>query len=351
MSFKLNPLFSDNLVFAKGRPVRVFGEGDCDVTVSFLGETKTVSCENGKFLCELSVPTEYGGPYELKVTAEGRDYIFSNVYVGEVFIAAGQSNFQFKVWQSKTEKDKVFPNDKLRFFMLERIEKKENEDKENKEYAEGEATETIFPEDGWVLHKKENLGQWTLLGTRIAELIAERKDCVCGIIGCYQGASVIESWLPKELCNLPPYDIPVENKGAYGHATYPCLNWNTDGRLYEFMWSKLLPFSVNSFIWYQGESDAHGRETLVYDIAFKNMVERYREDMLYPDMPVVIVQLPDFNSRNDVFWKNMQEAQKRCEDIIDNCICVESTDLCEHDDIHPPTKIHLAKRIVDKLGY
>ena len=43
MSFKLNPLFSENTVFAKGRPVRVFGEGDCEVTVSFLGETKTVS--------------------------------------------------------------------------------------------------------------------------------------------------------------------------------------------------------------------------------------------------------------------------------------------------------------------
>ena len=60
MSLKLNPLFSDNMVLACGRPVRVFGEGDCEVTVRFLGEEKTVKCENGKFLCELSAPTEYG---------------------------------------------------------------------------------------------------------------------------------------------------------------------------------------------------------------------------------------------------------------------------------------------------
>ena len=351
MSFKLNPLFSDNTVFAKGRPARVFGEGDCDVTVSFLGETKTVSCESGKFLCELSVPTEYGGPYELKVTAEGKDYIFSNVYVGEVFIAAGQSNMQFKVWQSVTEKDKVFPNEKLRFFMLERIEKAENEDKENKEYAEGEATETITPEDGWVLHTKENLGQWSLLATRIAEFIAERKGCVCGIIGCYQGASVIEAWLPKELCNIPPYDIPLEDKRPYGHTTYPCLNWNGDGMLYDFMWSKLLPYSVNSFVWYQGEGDAWNREALVYDIEFKNMVERYRKDIMYEDMPVIIVQITDHHHRKDIHWKNLQAAQKRCEEIIDNCICVESNDVCEHNDAHPPTKIHLARKIADALGY
>ncbi len=351
MSFKLNPLFSDNMVLAKDRPVRVFGEGDCEVTVSFLGETKTVKCENGKFLCELSAQTEYGGPYELAVSAEGKDYIFKNVYVGEVVILGGQSNLQFKVWQSATEKNKVFPNNKLRFFMLERPEKADNEHKELKEAAEGEATETIFPEDGWVLHTRENLGQWSLLGTRIAEFIVQRRGCVVGLIGCYQGASAIEGWLPKELCDIEPYIIPVDDKRRYNHVLFPCCTWNANGFLYEYMWSKLLPYSVNNMVWYQGEADSVGREALVYDIEMKNLINRYREDIMYPEMPFIVIQITDLDVRQDEDWKNLQESQLRIPSLVENCVCVTSSDVCEHDDVHPPTKIYLAMKVVDALGY
>ncbi len=352
MSFNLNPLFSDNMVLAKDRPVRVFGEGDCEVTASFLGETKTVKCEDGKFLCELSAPTEYGGPYELTVSAEGNTFAFKNVYVGEVVILGGQSNLQFKVYQSATEKKKVHPNDKLRFFMLERPEKADNEHKELKEDAEGEETETIFPEDGWVLHKRDNLGQWSLLGTRIAEFIVQRRGCVVGLIGCYQGASAVESWLPKELNNIPPYDnIPIESKRAYNHVKFPCCTWNGDGFLYDYMWSKLLPYSVNNMVWYQGEADSIGPEATLYDHEMKELINRYREDIKFPEMPFIVIQITDLDLRQDEDWKNLQAAQMRIPDLVDNCVCVTSSDVCEHDDVHPPTKIYLAMKVVDALGY
>ncbi len=348
MSFKLNPLFSDNMVFAKDRPIRVFGEGDCEVTVGFLGSSKTVKSERGKFLCELPAVNEYGGPYTLTVSAEGKDYIFNNIYVGEVLILGGQSNLQFKVWQSSTEKGSVKPNEKLRFFMLERPEKEYNGDAGG---AEGSQIETIFPEDGWVLHTEDNLNQWSLLGTRMAEFIAERRGCVVGLIGCYQGASAIEGWLPEELCDLPPYDIPIETKRPFNHLMMPCKTWNANGFLYNYMWSKLIPYSINHLIWYQGESDYGGPESEVYDYELKALIKRYREDMLYPDMSFVIIQITDLDEIKDIGWKNVQAAQMRAAETTENCICVTSSDVCEHDDIHPPTKIHLAKKVVDALGY
>ena len=45
---KLDPLFCDNMIFAENKPIRVFGEGEGDVTVSFNGSAKTVRSKDGR---------------------------------------------------------------------------------------------------------------------------------------------------------------------------------------------------------------------------------------------------------------------------------------------------------------
>ena len=45
-------LFLDGMVLQGGKPIRIFGESEGDVTVTFDGETKSVFPKNGKWLVE-----------------------------------------------------------------------------------------------------------------------------------------------------------------------------------------------------------------------------------------------------------------------------------------------------------
>ena len=93
---KLAELFTDNMVLAANKPLRVFGDGVGDVTINFLGKTYTSKCYYGKWEVELD-PAPYGGPYQMEVILNGNSTILKNVYVGEVILLAGQSNIEWQV--------------------------------------------------------------------------------------------------------------------------------------------------------------------------------------------------------------------------------------------------------------
>lgn len=328
---KLNPIFSDHMVFAAGKPVRIFGTGRGKVSVSLCGNSADCISNDNDWLLEL--PTmEYGGPYEMTVTLNGEKTVFSDIYIGEVILLAGQSNQQFKVRESHKEGHLVTKNNTMRFFMLQRIEDAED----------------IHPEDGWVTGDSD-ISSWPLLGSFMALEIAKRRGVAVGLIGCYQGASVIESWLPEEVSERPEFRLPVEVKG--NDHTYPDFTaWNVNGRLYGFMFKKIVPYSVSNVIWYQGESDASVAEAAIYDKELAELIKCWREDLRDPALHFTVVQIADYHL-NRPGWKEIQEAQLRVPGLVTNTVTVISKDICESDDIHPQSKRALAHRIVDSLEY
>ena len=96
---KLASLFCDHAVVQRGIPVPVWGWGKPLVRVKArLGrnEAESMAGVDGKFLIRLS-PMPAGGPYDLEVTAEdgGGTVVARDVWVGEVWLASGQSNMDF----------------------------------------------------------------------------------------------------------------------------------------------------------------------------------------------------------------------------------------------------------------
>ena len=328
---KLNPIFTDNMVLAANKPIRVFGEGNGKVTVNFCGITAETESKNGHWLCELPAQ-DFGGPYEMKIDLDGNAVTLKDIHIGVVLLLAGQSNNQFKVRDSHKEGHLVKKNDKKRFFMLLRIEDQED----------------IHPEDGWVKGDGD-ISSWPLLGSFAADAIAEQKDVAVGLIGCYQGASVIEAWLPEEICDRPEFAVPTEQK-THSHINPDYAAWNVNGRLYDFMFKKIVPFSVSDVIWYQGESDTTVAEAAVYDKEVAALVTRWREDLLDPELHFTVVQIADLRTQTDNWWA-LQEAQLRVPELVPFCNTVISKDVCEDDDIHPQSKRALALRIVDSLDY
>ena len=315
---ELATIFSEHTVFQAHKPILVYGTGRGDAEVTFDGETKKL-CSDSDFWC-ISFPShEYGGPYGLKVCLNGKTQIYNDIYVGEVLLLAGQSNIAFRLGNSTYPKEKYEDNPLLRYYTSRRFDK-----------------EDVFTqEDGWVLCNKQNAENFSALGYHLGMELSGKKGIAVGLIACYYGSSVIDRfYLPKE----EKYDSP------YVHGKH-----NEYGTLYNVRQQSIVPFSVGRVIWYQGESNTGSGEWKNYTSLLSELIKCWRRDFKDEGLPFTVIQISNFDKRKDDGWKGIQLAQERIAEVTDNVTIVKSCDVCESFDIHPPTKINLARRIIDTL--
>ena len=325
---KLNAIFSDNAVFAEGKPVRIFGEGDGTATVIFCGKEKTVKSHGGKWMAELP-PMTPGGPYELTAVLNGETVTLHNIYVGKTYLLIGQSNAEFRLCESNTDKSEYKTDGLLRNFFVRRP------------WIENDVLEQT-----WATAEEDKVGCWSALGYLVGKKIREERGGAVGVVSCFQGASIIESWLPNEKAER--FSLPVED--LHIDHTYPeYVMWNKNGVIYEKMLSQVLPFPFTGVIWYQGESDTTVAEAKIYKDELECLIGTVRKEDKDEKLPFVIVQIADFDLRRDDGWRGVQDAQEKAAEEIAECYLAVCRDVCESNEIHPPTKSKLAERIAEFL--
>ena len=239
---------------------------------------------------------------------------------------------QFKLSSSLTPEEKYESIDMMRLFSTDRIEK----------------ADRFTPNDGWVKCKKEEAGYWSAIGYLVSRELCKEKGIAVGAIVCYQGASVIESWVPEGTYEKMGIELKPEEKHQ-DHYIKEFSEWNGDGVLYSFGFSQIAPFSLSAVVWYQGESDTTVQEASVYKTELKEMINIWRTDLKNDSLPFVVVQIADFNPRDDEGWHGIQKAQAEIENELEFVKTVISKDVSEKDDIHPPTKDILSLRIAKAL--
>lgn len=319
------------MVFPTGKALRVYGTGEGLVTVTLADAVGTAMAQNGAFCVELP-PLSYGGPYELTATDDVGTQVLTDVYVGEVYLCAGQSNMQFKVQEAAIPPETYCDNPRLRLFSTDRLE----------------SSDRYVAQDGWVPCERENAADWSALAYLIGNEITARRDVAVGVVACYQGASVIESWVPKGTFEKIGIRIPIEEK-SLDHTYGPYALWRGDGALYEFAFSQVIPFAFSGVVWYQGESDDSPAEGRVYAAELTELIRVWRADLRDESLPFVVVQIADCDERAGEGWKMVQAAQMQVGETVPYVTTVVSADVCETDDIHPKTKDKLARRIADAL--
>jgi sialate O-acetylesterase len=115
------------------------------------------------------------------------------------------------------------------------------------------------------------------------------------------------------------------------------------------MLSPLFPYSLSGVIWYQGESDTTVAEAKIYKDELECLIDTVRKEDKDEKLPFVIVQIADFDLRRDDGWYGVQAAQAKAAAEIPDCALAVCRDVCESNEIHPPTKSKLAERIADNL--
>src|SRR5690606_6214739 len=94
-----SPLFQDHAVLQRDKPVPVWGRADAGekVTVTFAGQTKTTTAgADGRWSVTLDPLSVNAQPATLTIAGKNTVTI-SDVLVGEVWLASGQSNMEWSV--------------------------------------------------------------------------------------------------------------------------------------------------------------------------------------------------------------------------------------------------------------
>lgn len=326
---KLASIFRDNMVFQAEKPVRFFGTGSGEVSITLKGNTYTQCFSEDSWIMELPAQP-YGGVFDISVRLQDEVVLLRNIAFGDVFLCAGQSNMQFTI-REESGAATVKTDEKIRYFSSDRME--EHDD--------------VKTADGWLLCKENEVNGWSALGTHIAEGYRKKKDVYVGLVGCFQGASVIRSWMPKSELTENVY-LSLEERHSDNRAQ-SFSKWNGDSCLYNFTFLPLVPFAFKAVIWYQGESNTTVAEGKVYTQLLAGLIKSWREDLKDLELPFVIVEICDYDPRNDDGWRAIQQCQQEVAKVIKNVKTVTSKDVCEHFEIHPANKEKLAEKIVDVL--
>ena len=146
------------------------------------------------------------------------------------------------------------------------------------------------------------------------------------------------SWkykIGKNLNETKQYQSRLENLKTIGSGLY-------NGMIYP-----LRDYKVAGAIWYQGESNTERPKE--YASLLTSLIADWRESWNAPDMPFLLVQLPNFMKKSkepsQSGWAGVREAQLSVAREVPNTALAVTYDIGEWNDIHPLNKKDIARRL------
>ncbi len=368
-----SPLFQDHAVLQRGKPVPVWGRADAGetVSVSFAGQTKsTTAGADGRWSVTLDPLAVNAEPATL--TIAGKNTVtFSDVLVGEVWLASGQSNME---WSVDNANDSDMTRRTARFPLIREIKVKR---------TVADAPAETF-EGAWRVASPETVGAFSVVAYSFARDVHLALDGVpVGIVNSTWGGTPVESWMsPATLASDPAFagvaerwsrvlaEYPAKKaehdaamtawrtekaaaeaagerftKSAPRGPTGPGSPWTPSG-LHNGMIAPLQPFALRGAIWYQGESNAD--RAAEYHGLFSAMIRGWRGEFGQGDFPFFWVQLAAFRASGPeaTDWADLREAQARTLELpaTGQAIAIDAP-ASDFGDIHPRDKATIGRRL------
>lgn len=295
---QLPSYYMDNMVFQRDQPIVVKGNVSSTesnpIDVSKLSATLTQGktsesvkakvAKNGSFTCTLSAQKASLNPYSLQVQYAGKTVLkLAKVYVGDVFVAAGQSNMELNYVQyyenatynfgngliTTGDLPKPLVDDNVKFVIA-------NHDVEDTDFPLSAVNQSA---DAWLTADSTNSLHLSYLAQQFAmQLRAKHPNVPIGIIQTAWGGT--------------PIRRHVQGGDIYANHIAP-----------------LKGFHVAGVLWYQGCSDANNYGTaLQYESQMTTLINQYRNVFGRKDLPFLYVQLARWP--NYQYTQNVREAQR-----------------------------------------
>ena len=198
-AFSVDNYWTDHAVVQRDKPVRILGNAQSGQTVQlqFAGRSvTTIAANDGRWKVELP-PMKAGGPYTLLITRPFR-LEFTDILVGDVWIASGQSNMQYHLDDGE-ERFYKHPHgpETIRKAADHGLRVRYSTPVVN---VTGPCTD-FAQGDGWQVGVgHEALGRFSALAYFYGKNLREALDhkVPVGVIDASWGGTMIEPWIPLE---------------------------------------------------------------------------------------------------------------------------------------------------------
>ncbi len=351
----LRPVYAPGMVVQRYRPIYISGTADAGrpVTVT-LGSDRatTVTPLSGRWEVTLPPRAEATG---LTLTVEAPDTVItlSDVAVGEVWIASGQSNMEFRLRQAAEGAEAIASasDPLLRFFTMHPSPATDSRTWTDEELARVDSLDYFTIPARWEGASPETVADVSAIAYFFGRQLRDSLRVPVGIIGNAVGGSPAESWIdlttleqtePAALLNWRGNDYiqpwcqgraRLNSPGNHRHPYEPSY-------LYSAAIRPLEGLPVAGVIWYQGESNAHNIE--VHERMFPRLVDSWRRAFRSPDMPFLTVQLSSIARPS---WPLFRDSQRRLADRLPGVWMAVSSDLGDSLDVHPRRKAPVGDRL------
>ena len=380
-SFCVAPMFSDHMVLQRDKEAVIWGWGPEDekVCVSLAETTAETTVKENQWKLTLG-PLAAGGPYTMEVVCGAERIVFQDVMIGEVWFAGGQSNMELEL-QNCDDAAKELENanyDGIRFYNVIKT---------------GVITDVILEQQKssqWRVCRSEQVKDVSAVAYFCARKLHQELGVAIGVIDCYIGGTSATCWMDEETLMSTPetrayveaYDERIGDKTdeqyAEEMAEYnrqwqewddgvqaerkknPAVTWEylnehvgicpwpqpagrtsnfRPGNPYRAMMTRVIPYTIRGFWYYQGEEDSYNAEN--YGVLMKCLIELWRRKWQDENMPFILNQLPMYIAKgeeDDKSWAVLREQQRLTAQNIPNTYMNVLIDCGEFDNIHPTDK-------------
>lgn len=377
-------LFGDHMVIQRDQPIRIWGWAD-------EGESVTIQLGQQTIQAIASSPAANGSRWEAELppmeansnpqtlTIQGNNSIeINDVLIGEVWLCSGQSNMEWTVASSENAKQEIANANHplIRHIKVPREKSMQPlDDFDGKDF------------DGkWDVCNPTTAGRFTACGYFMARHLQAELNVPIGLVNSSWGGTRVEPWTPPvgfgRVATLGDIHQSVIQRSvgsdlyrqtlsnhlaatrawlesakmsmtsgqrvgpspAFPAELMPFQSHQDPTMLYNAMIHPIVGFSIRGAIWYQGESNHN--EGMLYTEKKKALIGGWRELWKQGDFPFYFVQIAPFQYGNESdhilpeFW----EAQAAVEEIA-NTEMIVINDIATLDNIHPPNKQDVGKRL------
>lgn len=359
-SLMLPGVIGDNMVLQRGQPVPIWGWAapGRQVRIEFAGQARTATAQSdGRWEVRLDSLAASALPDTMTITAGGRAAllagspdsrrVLTNILVGEVWLASGQSNMEKPIGAQRGQLP-VFNHEQelagsdypqIRLFKVTK--------------TVAATPQTAVTNSGWVLchsNSHETI-KFSAAAYFFGREIHRELKVPVGLIESSWGGTRIEPWTPPVGFSLA--------KGLKGEVNLPDASTKFDNRtptaLFNGMIAPLVPFAIRGALWYQGEGNCVGdTNRLAYADKMEALILGWRRVWREGTFPFYYVQLAPYRyygatpqPRVNVpdALPQLWQAQTRALRIRNTGMAV-TTDLVDDlGDIHPRNKQDVGKRL------
>ena len=333
--------FGSGMTLQRDAPIPVWGTASPNerIVVSFGGkEAETQTGSDGNW-CVYLPP--FGASDEPRELAIGTSARFSDVVVGDVYLAGGQSNMQFPLFgESARQHDRKgnalaqIANDPLLRFAAPR-----------RAFARAPTNDVSLV---WQRSCRADLtrrlykgtheeGSFSAVAYYFARYVREATKIPIAVIDVSRGGSFIEPSLP-----------PMEAKQGESLGLHQVGAHQAPGVMWNAMIAPMTRFPLKGVIWYQGESNKNDTNGL-YLAKFTALVRGWRREFKSPNLPFFYVQLAPCRTGHLAVQLQQSEYERR----DPNAAMVVTADVGSFANIHPLDKdavgLRLALRALKRL--